>query len=130
MTLEPCFLSLSLNFRRHGDAAARTWSRPSTSSPERSETMSLTTMPRPATRARDKTEATMKAFVYRGPGKKALGARPRPEIAATRDAIAKVGKTTIRCSDLQIRKGDVRHCQPGRIRSHEGVAGVDKVGCG
>ena len=31
----------------------------------------------------------MKAFVYRGPGKKALEERPKPEIAAGTDAIVK-----------------------------------------
>jgi hypothetical protein len=33
--------------------------------------MTLTTMPRPATRARDTAAVMMKAFVYGGPGKKA-----------------------------------------------------------
>ena len=90
--------------------------------------MTLTTMPRPATRARDKTEATMKAFVYRGPGKKALEERPRPKIAAPTDAIVKIAKTTICGTDLHILKGDVPTCQPGRILGHEGVGVVDKVG--
>jgi alcohol dehydrogenase len=90
--------------------------------------MTLTTMPRPATRARDKTEATMKAFVYRGPGKKALEERPRPKIAAPTDAIVKIAKTTICGTDLHILKGDVPTCQPGRILGHEGVGIVDEVG--
>jgi alcohol dehydrogenase len=90
--------------------------------------MTLTTMPRPATRARDKTEATMKAFVYRGPGKKALEERPRPEITAPTDAIVKIAKTTICGTDLHILKGDVPTCQPGRILGHEGVGIVDTVG--
>ena len=34
----------------------------------------------------------MKAFVYRGPGKKALEERPRPEITAPTDAIVKIAK--------------------------------------
>jgi alcohol dehydrogenase len=70
----------------------------------------------------------MKAFVYRGPGKKALEERPRPEIAAPTDAIVKIAKTTICGTDLHILKGDVPTCQPGRILGHEGVGIVDKVG--
>jgi alcohol dehydrogenase len=34
----------------------------------------------------------MKALVYRGPGKKALEERPKPEITAATDAIVKIGK--------------------------------------
>jgi alcohol dehydrogenase len=70
----------------------------------------------------------MKAFVYRGPGKKALEERPRPEIAAPTDAIVKIAKTTICGTDLHILKGDVPSCRPGRILGHEGVGIVDKVG--
>ena len=90
--------------------------------------MTLTTLPRPATRARDATAATMKAFVYRGPGKKALEDHPRPEITAPTDAIVKIVKTTICGTDLHILKGDVPTCQPGRILGHEGVGIVDEVG--
>src|SRR6202050_4570632 len=90
--------------------------------------MTLATMPRPTTRARDTTAATMKAFVYRGPGKKALEDRPMPQIAAPTDAIVKIVKTTICGTDLHILKGDVPTCQPGRILGHEGVGIVDKVG--
>jgi alcohol dehydrogenase len=70
----------------------------------------------------------MKAFVYRGPGKKALEDRPKPEIAAPTDAIVKIVKTTICGTDLHILKGDVPTCRPGRILGHEGVGIVDKVG--
>ena len=70
----------------------------------------------------------MKAFVYRGPGKKALEERPRPEITAPTDAIVKIAKTTICGTDLHILKGDVPTCQPGRILGHEGVGIVDEVG--
>src|SRR5271154_5892564 len=90
--------------------------------------MTLTTMPRPATRALDTRAATMKAFVYRGPGKKALEDRPKPEITAPTDAIVKIVKTTICGTDLHILKGDVPTCQPGRILGHEGVGIVEKVG--
>jgi alcohol dehydrogenase len=70
----------------------------------------------------------MKAFVYRGPGKKALEDRPKPEIMAPTDAIVQIVKTTICGTDLHILKGDVPTCQPGRILGHEGVGIVDKVG--
>ena len=90
--------------------------------------MTLTTIEKPTTRARDATAATMKAFVYRGPGKKALEDRPKPEITAPTDAIVKIVKTTICGTDLHILKGDVPTCQPGRILGHEGVGIVDKVG--
>src|ERR1700730_8628979 len=90
--------------------------------------MTLTTMPRPAPRARDTVAVTMKAFVYRGPGKKALEERPKPEITAPTDAIVKISKTTICGTDLHILKGDVPSCQPGRILGHEGVGVVDKTG--
>src|SRR5580692_4624428 len=90
--------------------------------------MTLTTMPRPAIRARDTAAVMMKAFVYGGPGKKALEQRPKPEITAPTDAIVKIVKTTICGTDLHILKGDVPTCQPGRILGHEGVGIVDKVG--
>ena len=70
----------------------------------------------------------MKAFVYRGPGKKALEDRPKPEITAPTDAIVKIVKTTICGTDLHILKGDVPTCQPGRILGHEGVGIIDKIG--
>jgi alcohol dehydrogenase len=70
----------------------------------------------------------MKAFVYRGPGKKGLEDRPKPEITAPTDAIVKIVKTTICGTDLHILKGDVPTCQPGRILGHEGVGIVDQVG--
>ena len=70
----------------------------------------------------------MKALVYRGPGKKALEDRPKPEITAPTDAIVKIVKTTICGTDLHILKGDVPTCQPGRILGHEGIGIVDKVG--
>src|ERR1700677_2899603 len=90
--------------------------------------MSLTTMPRPTARAQEAEAVTMKAFVYWGPGKKALEDRPKPTITAPTDAIVKIVKTTICGTDLHILKGDVPTCQPGRILGHEGVGIVDKVG--
>jgi len=72
----------------------------------------------------------MKAFVYGGPGKKALEDRPRPEIENPGDAIVKIVKTTICGTDLHILKGDVATCEPGRILGHEGVGVIETVGAG
>jgi alcohol dehydrogenase len=91
--------------------------------------MTLATMPKKETRAQAETTSTiMKAFVYRGPGKKALEDHVKPEIAATTDAIVKIVKTTICGTDLHILKGDVPTCEPGRILGHEGVGVIDKIG--
>jgi len=72
----------------------------------------------------------MKALVYRGPGKKALEDRPKPEIEDQTDAIVRVLKTTICGTDLHILKGDVPTCEPGRILGHEGVGIIEKTGSG
>jgi alcohol dehydrogenase len=88
--------------------------------------MNIMTPPKPATRT--PTTGTMKAFVYLGPGKKALEDRPKPNITAPTDAIVRVTKTTICGTDLHILKGDVPTCQPGRILGHEGVGIVEQVG--
>jgi len=66
--------------------------------------MTLTTIERPTTRAPNTTAVTMKAFVYRGPGKKALEDHSKPEITAPTDAIVKIVKTTICGTDLHILK--------------------------
>ena len=71
---------------------------------------------------------SMKALVYKGPGKKALEDHPRPVITAPTDAIVKVRKTTICGTDLHILKGDVATCKPGRILGHEGVGTIAEVG--
>jgi alcohol dehydrogenase len=72
----------------------------------------------------------MKAFVYKGPGKKALEDRPVPDVEAPTDATVKIIKTTICGTDLHILKGDVPTCTPGRILGHEGVGIVEKTGPG
>jgi alcohol dehydrogenase len=72
----------------------------------------------------------MKAFVYKGPGKKALEDRPVPDVKALTDATVKIIKTTICGTDLHILKGDVPTCTPGRILGHEGVGIVEKTGPG
>ncbi len=79
-------------------------------------------------RARAATAETMKALVYRGPGKKALEEYPKPGISAPTDAIVKITKTTICGTDLHILKGDLPSCKPGRVLGHEGVGVVEKVG--
>jgi alcohol dehydrogenase len=90
--------------------------------------MTLATMPKQETRAKTEAAGTMKAFVYRGPGKKALEDHAKPEIAAPTDVIVKIVKTTICGTDLHILKGDVPTCEPGRILGHEGVGVIDKIG--
>jgi alcohol dehydrogenase len=72
----------------------------------------------------------MKAFVYQGPGAKALEDRPVPVIQNAGDAVVRIVKTTICGTDLHILKGDVPTCKPGRILGHEGVGVVDKIGSG
>jgi alcohol dehydrogenase len=87
-----------------------------------------TTLAKTEARAGAASTGTMKALIYRGPGKKALEDHPRPDIAAPTDAIVKMTKTTICGTDLHILKGDVPTCQPGRVLGHEGVGIVAKVG--
>jgi hypothetical protein len=50
-----------------------------------------------------------------GSGKKALEERPKPDIVAPTDAIARIAKTTNCDTDLHALKGDVRACRPDRI---------------
>ncbi len=90
--------------------------------------MTATTMLDKADSLQPATKLTMKALDYRGPGKKALEDRPKPDITAPTDAIIKITKTTICGTDLHILKGDLPTCQPGRILGHEGVGIVEKVG--
>jgi alcohol dehydrogenase len=70
----------------------------------------------------------MKAFVYLGPGKKALQEHPKPALAAPTDAIVSITKTTICGTDLHILKGDVPSCVVGRVLGHEGVGVIERVG--
>jgi alcohol dehydrogenase len=90
--------------------------------------VTIATRSKPGDRHLDTTTGAMNALVYRGPGKKALEVRQKPDIAAPTDAIVKITKTTICGTDLHILKGDVPTCQPGRILGHEGVGVIDKVG--
>ena len=70
----------------------------------------------------------MKALVYKGPNKKALEERPKPEIQAPGDAIVRIMKTTICGTDLHILRGDVDTCKPGTILGHEGIGVIDAIG--
>ena len=72
--------------------------------------------------------ATMKAFVYQGPGEKSWQSMPVPVLRAPTDAIIRIEKTTICGTDLHILKGDVPTCTPGRVLGHEGVGVVEDVG--
>ena len=69
----------------------------------------------------------MKAFVYQGAGRKALGKRPAPRIESPGDAIVRVTKTTICGTDLHILKGDVPSCELGRILGHAAKTHALKV---
>ena len=75
-------------------------------------------------------QTAMKAFVYQGPGAKALEDRPAPVIQSPGDAVVRMIKTTICGTDLHILKGDVPTCAPRRILGPEGVGIVDKIGPG
>jgi alcohol dehydrogenase len=73
-------------------------------------------------------DATMKALVFVGPGKRELQTRPRPTLRVPTDAIVKMEKTTICGTDLHILKGDVPTCTPGRILGHEGIGVIVELG--
>jgi alcohol dehydrogenase len=90
--------------------------------------MTATTMLEKPEGTRIVTAGTMKALVYRGPGKKTLEDHPKPDISVPTDAIVKITKTTICGTDLHILKGDLPTCEPGRILGHEGVGVVEKIG--
>ena len=90
--------------------------------------MTATTMLEKADGIQSATAETMKALVYRGPGKKSLEQHAKPDIEAPTDAIVKIVKTTICGTDLHILKGDLPACLPGRILGHEGVGVIEKIG--
>lgn len=75
-------------------------------------------------------QKTMKALVYRGPGKKEWADVPKPTIQKQTDAVIKIVKTTICGSDLHILKGDVPAVTDGRILGHEGVGIIEEIGSG
>ncbi len=75
-----------------------------------------------------KSDKTMKALVYHGPGKKSWEEKPKPVIKEPTDAVIKILKTTICGTDLHIMKGDLPEVADGRIIGHEGVGIIDEVG--
>jgi alcohol dehydrogenase len=74
------------------------------------------------------TVTTMKAMVFKGPGRKSWDSVPRPTISQPTDAIVRITRTTICGTDLHILKGDVPAVTDGRILGHEGVGIVEQVG--
>ena len=72
--------------------------------------------------------ATMKAFVYQGPGEKSWQSMPVPVLRAPTDAIIRIEKTTICGTDLHILKGDVPTVEKGRILGHEGIGVIVDTG--
>src|SRR6185503_13298274 len=76
------------------------------------------------------TDATMKALVYHGPGKRVWEDKPRPAIQDPGDAIVRITTTTICGTDLHILKGDLPAVTDGRILGHEGIGVVEEVGPG
>ena len=76
------------------------------------------------------TDATMKALVYHGPGKRAWEDKARPIIQNAGDAIVRITTSTICGTDLHILKGDLPVVTDGRILGHEGIGVVEEVGPG
>jgi alcohol dehydrogenase len=83
-----------------------------------------------ASTATSRTSATMKALVYRGPGKYAWEDKPRPSIQDPGDAIVRITMSTICGTDLHILKGDLPAVTDGRILGHEGIGVIEQVGVG
>jgi alcohol dehydrogenase len=74
--------------------------------------------------------ATMKALVYHGQGKRAWEDKPRPTIKDAGDAIVRVTTSTICGTDLHILKGDLPVVPDGRILGHEAIGVVEQIGTG
>lgn len=72
----------------------------------------------------------MKALVYHGPAKQLWEEKPKPTIKEPADAIVRITKTTICCTDLHIMKGDVPTVTEGRTLGHEGVGIIEETGSG
>ncbi|MEW6475495.1 MAG: alcohol dehydrogenase catalytic domain-containing protein [Actinomycetota bacterium] len=70
----------------------------------------------------------MQAVVYHGPGHRAWGEVPEPEIIDDTDAVVRVDTATICGTDLHILKGDVPTVTDGRVLGHEAVGTVEQVG--
>lgn len=63
-------------------------------------------------------QQTMKAVVFRGPGKLALESVPTPKIEDPHDVIGRVTVNTICTSDIHISKGEIP-IKPNKILGHE-----------
>lgn len=72
--------------------------------------------------------ASMRALVYRGPGKPSWEPHPRPTLQSAGDAIVRITTSTICGTDLHILKGDVPTVTEGRILGHEGVGVIEEAG--
>lgn len=70
--------------------------------------------------------ATMRAAVFRGPGRIAIEDRPIPKVGPT-DALIRVTMTTICGTDVHILKGEYP-VEPGRIIGHEPVGVIETLG--
>jgi len=91
--------------------------------------MATSELGRPITSERDlSASTTMKALVYRGPGKRAWEDRPRPVLRNPADAVVRITTSTICGTDLHILKGDLPSVVAGRILGHEGIGVVEEVG--
>lgn len=91
--------------------------------------MTIAELELPATTAAtQRTNASMKALVYHGPGERAWEDKPRPAIQDPSDAIVRITTSTICGTDLHILKGDVPAVTDGRILGHEGIGIIEEVG--
>ncbi len=71
---------------------------------------------------------TMKALVYRGPGKIGIEDAPMPQILEPDDAIVRVTTSTICGTDIHIWQGGMPEVEAPRIIGHEFVGEVVAVG--
>lgn len=74
------------------------------------------------------SKKTMKGLVYNGPGKIEWKDVPKPGLDKPTDALVKILKTTICCTDLGILHGKTPSVKPGTILGHEGVGVIEEVG--
>lgn len=86
------------------------------------------TYPEVKSAANGASAATMRALVYRGPGKPSWESRPRPALQSPYDAIVRITTSTICGTDLHILKGDLPSVTAGRILGHEGIGVVEETG--
>ncbi len=73
-------------------------------------------------------QKTMKALVYRGPGKIALEDVPMPQIIEPDDAIVRVTTSTICGTDIHIQAGGMPEIETPKIIGHEFCGEIVEVG--